>query len=99
MSDAVPLLLAALAGAALGGLYLSLLWLATQRLPRERGGVGMFLALALARAALVLAALTAALQLGAPAAGLLAALVGFIAVRVLATRLMARGRTGGEGWR
>jgi len=99
MNDALPLLLATLAGAALGGLYLRLLWLASRRLPQQRGGVGMFLALALARAALVLAALAAAVQLGAPAAGLLAALAGFIVVRVLVTRLVARERTGGEGWR
>lgn len=95
----LSLLGAALAGASFGGLYLSLLWAAVQRLPRYRGGVAVFIALGVARAALLLGALAAAAAQGVPAAGLVAALLGFVAVRLAATRLLRRGAPGETAWK
>ena len=95
----LSLLAAALAGVGLGGAYMGLLWAAVQRLPQERGGVGVFVGLALARGALVLGALTAAAVLGVQAAGILAGLFGFVAARVAATRLTGRGTEDATGWR
>lgn len=93
------LLAGALAGVVLGGAYLGLLWLAVQRLPQERGGVAAFVLLALARGVLVLGALAAAAALGAPAAGYVAGLAGFVAVRLAATRLPGRGTPGDTAWK
>ena len=95
MSGSVlSLFAAALAGAALSGAYLGLLWLAVQHLPQDRGGVLVFVGLGLARAALVLGAVAAAVALGVAAGGLVAALAGFVAVRLAATRLLGRGPPG-----
>lgn len=95
----LSLLAAALVGAGLGGVYLGLLWVAVQRLLQERGGVPVFLALALARGALALGALAAAAVLGVQAAGIVAGLLGFMAVRVATTRLTGRGTEDGPRWR
>jgi F1F0 ATPase subunit 2 len=99
--SATALLLAAsaLAGAAVGAAYMALLWLAVRGLPRTRGGVARFLALTLARAGLILGALGLALALEVPASGLLAALAGFVAVRLAATRLSRAPTTGGDAWK
>jgi F1F0 ATPase subunit 2 len=100
MSATVPPLVAGLlAGAAFGGLHLGLLWVAVRRLPEGRGGVTAFLLLALARAALLLGALAAAVLLKAPAMSLVAALVGFLAVRLAATKRQRRSLAGGAAWR
>jgi hypothetical protein len=100
MNVSLPsLLAAALVGAGLGGAYLGLLWIAVQRLPQERGGVAAFVLLALARGALVLGSLTAAAVLGAKAAGIVAGLLGFVAVRVAATRLTGHTLEGAPRWR
>lgn len=88
-----------LGGAAFAGLYLGLLWLAVRRLPEERGGVAAFLLLGLARAGLLLGALAAAMMLGASALSLIAALAGFLAVRLAATRLPGRSVAGSAAWR
>lgn len=93
--SAFSLLAAALTGAILGGAYLGLLWMAVRRLPQVRGGVAFFVLLALARAALALGVLAAAAALGVPAAGIVAALLGFVAVRLATTRLSG-GKTAGE---
>ena len=98
-ASALFLLAAALAGAGLGGLYLGLLWGAVRRLTRDRGGVAAFVALGFARAALLLGALAAAAVLGVPAAGLVAALLGFVAVRLAATRVLSPGTPGGPVWK
>jgi F1F0 ATPase subunit 2 len=93
------LLAAALVGAGLGGAYLGLLWVAVQRLPQERGGVAVFVGLALARGALALGALATAAALGVQAAVIVAGLLGFVAVRILATRLAARVTEDARRWR
>jgi hypothetical protein len=98
-ASALPLLAAALAGAGLGGLYLALLWAAVRRLPQERGGLAVFVALRIARAVLLLGALAAAAALAVPAEGLIAALVGFLAVRFAATRLAGPGASGSTAWK
>ena len=95
----LSLLAAALAGAGLGGAYMGLLWVAVQRLPQERGGVGIFVGLALARGAIVLGALAAAAALGVEAAGIVAGLLGFVAVRIAATRATCHGPEAAPRWR
>ena len=85
------------AGLGLGALYLGLLWAGVRTLARPRPAA-TFLALVAARASLVLGALAVALALGAGAGALFAALAGFLAVRVAATRL-ARAADGGSAWR
>jgi len=85
-SDIRIILVAVLAGIALGGLYLRLLWASVRLLPLRRGAA-MFLALALARATLVISALAGALFLNLPPIGIAAALAGFIAIRLVATRM------------
>ncbi|WP_181711268.1 ATP synthase subunit I [Roseovarius sp. TE539] len=76
---------AGMAGAALGALYLGLLWRSVQALTGQRRAA-TFMALALARAVLVLGAVAGALGLGAGAGTLLAALAGFVVIRIAATR-------------
>lgn len=100
MSGSVlSLLAAALAGAALGSAYLGLLWVAVRHLPRDRGGVPIFVGLALARAALLIGALAAAAALGVAVEGLVAALAGFVALRLAATRLLGRATSGNTAWK
>jgi hypothetical protein len=98
-ASALSLLVATLAGAGLGGLYLALLWAAVRRLPRERGGLAVFVGLRVARLVLLLGALAAAAALAVPAEGLIAALVGFVAVRFAATRLAGLGTSGSTAWK
>ena len=93
------LLAAALCGAALGALYMALLWLAVRRLGRAQGGVPAFVGLAVARAALILGALAAAAALGLSAAVILAALLGFVAMRLAATRLGGRKTGADRAWK
>ncbi|WP_296763232.1 ATP synthase subunit I [Sediminimonas sp.] len=85
------------AGAVLGALYLGLLWASVRALSGSRPAA-TFAALALARAVLVLGALGAAIALGAGAGELVAALAGFVAVRVAATR-RARAAEGRATWK
>jgi F1F0 ATPase subunit 2 len=92
-----PLVGAGLAGAALGALYLGLLWASVRALAGRRSAAA-FVALAVARAALVLGSLAAALTLGAGASEILAALAGFVAVRVAATR-RTRAAEGKPAWK
>jgi F1F0 ATPase subunit 2 len=100
MSGQAPLLvLAALAGAAFGAVYLGLLWVAVRRLPQGRGGAGVFVLLGLLRVALLLGVLAAAAASGVPAAALLAGLGGFVALRLVATRLLGRPAEGEAGWK
>lgn len=97
--SAQSMIAAVIVGAGLGVLYLGLLWAAVRRLPQAKGGVAVFVALRLARAALLLGALAAAAALGVPAVGLIAALIGFVAVRLAATRLLSRGTPEHAAWR
>ena len=94
----IVLLGGALAGALVGALYLGLLWVAVRYLPQDRGGVLAFVGLAVARIALVLGALALAARLGVPATGLIAALAGFVIVRLAATRLLGRAERGDGTW-
>lgn len=77
---------ALLAGAALGLLYMGVLWGAVRILTRGQS-VWLFAALGLLRALLLLGALGLAATMGATAARIAFALLGFIAVRLVATRL------------
>ena len=77
-------------GGAFGVIYLGLLWVAVRSLPQDRSGIFVFLLLGLARVALMLGALMAAAALGLPVEGIAAGVVGFIAVRIIATRRLVR---------
>lgn len=84
-------------GAAVGGVYLVLLWVAVRRLPARGGGM-VFLLLALARAALIIGALWVVMSLDLPAPAWLGAVAGFVIVRVVATRA-ANLPTGHATWK
>lgn len=98
-ASAISLLAAVLVGAAIGALYMALLWMAVRRLPRDRGGLSAFVGLRIARAALLVGAMAAAVALAVPAEGLVAALVGFITARLAATRLAGRSTPEGAAWK
>jgi F1F0 ATPase subunit 2 len=93
------LFLAVVAGAAFGAVYLGLLWVAVQTLPADRNGVGVFVALGLARIALLVGALAAAAALGLSAPEIAAALGGFVALRFAATRWLGDQTPGGQRWK
>jgi F1F0 ATPase subunit 2 len=93
--DAAALTLAFLAGGAVAGLYLTALWRSVRRVAHGPRGGGALVAGAIARVTLV--ALAFALAARAGAAPLAAALVGFVAVRVLVTRRVRLGLGRGEG--
>lgn len=95
----VALPLGMVAGAALGAVYLCLLWLAVRRLLQGRNGARVFVGLALARGALLIGTLAAAAALGAPAEGMLAGLAGFAAVRFATTRRLEGRSPEGAIWR
>lgn len=95
----LSLFLAALAGGALGAVYLGLLWVAVRSLPQDRGGILVFVALGLARVVLLVGALAAAAALGLRIEGIAAAVAGFIAVRLVATRWLGDTRPGGATWK
>jgi F1F0 ATPase subunit 2 len=78
------LALGAAAGLALGWLYFVGLWWTVQRVPHARRAGALLMVSFLLRAAVTVAGLLLVLRLG-PAA-LVAALVGFVAARWLATR-------------
>lgn len=95
----LSLFLGALAGGVLGAVYLGLLWVAVRSLPQDRGGVLVFVGLGLARVALLLGALAAAALLGLRIEGIVAAVAGFIAVRLAATRWLGIATHGGAPWK
>jgi len=95
----VSLLVGAVAGAALGAIYLGLLWAAVRSLPQDRSGIRVFVGLGILRMALLFGALAAAAALELPASGIAAALVGFIAVRFAATRWLADETPGDATWK
>jgi len=95
----VALPLGMVAGAAIGAVYLALLWLGVRRLLRDRSGARVFVGLAMARAALLIATLAVAAAIGAPAEGMLAGLAGFAAVRFAATRRLEGRLQEGSAWR
>jgi hypothetical protein len=77
--------LSLLAGAAFGLLYMGLLWGAVRVLTQGQS-VWLFAALGLLRALALLAALGAAVAASASALDIALALLGFVAVRLVATR-------------
>jgi len=95
----LSLFLAALAGGALGAVYLGLLWVAVRSLPQDRSGVLVFISLGLARVALLLGALAAAAALGLQIEGIAAAVAGFIFVRLVANRWLGYPTPGGAPWK
>lgn len=98
MSANIGTLIAALvAGAAVGALYLALLWAGARALGGRRPGLG-FVAAAGARAALVAGALAGGVALGAGAPEMIAALAGFVAARIVATRKLGAPE-GRQEWR
>lgn len=78
--------LATLAGAAFGLLYMGLLWGAVRVLTRGHS-LWLFAAMGLLRAGLLVGALWLAVWSGATAADIGFGVLGFIATRLLATRL------------
>ena len=93
------LILGAVIGAGLGAVYLALLWGAVSALPKDRGGVWVFVALGLARVALLLGAMAAAVALGLRIEGIAAALGGFILLRLAATRWIGAPPTERATWK
>lgn len=92
--DAAALTLAFLAGGAVAGLYLTALWRSVRRVAHGPRG-GALVGGGIARVTLVAVAFALAARAGA--APLAAALVGFVAVRVLVTRRVRLGLGRGEG--
>mgnify|MGYP005857748549 CR=1 FL=1 len=87
MSEGISgIILSLSAGGAFGLLYMVLLWGAV-RILTSGHSVWLFAALGLLRAGLLVGALWLAVRAGATAANIAVALLGFIAVRLLATRL------------
>jgi F1F0 ATPase subunit 2 len=95
----LSLVFGAFVGGALGAVYLGLLWVAVRSLPQDRGGIVVFVGLGLARVALLLGALAAAAALGLRIEGIAAAVAGFIAVRLAATRWLGDTTPGGAAWK
>lgn len=91
--NAVQLVVGFLAGVALGGVYHALLWVAVRQLAGARGPM-IFIGLALLRAALVIGALAVAFGSGLPLGAVATAMLGFLTVRLTATRAV-RPTTGG----
>lgn len=95
--DVDMILLSTLAGAAIGAVYFGLLRIAVRALARPKSTL-LFLALGFARAALVLSALAIAFRFNLPLIGILAALAGFMAVRLFLTRA-ANSPAGATRWK
>ena len=80
-----PMILSLLAGGAFGLLYMGVLWAAVRILTAGQS-VWLFAAMGLLRAGLLAGALWLALWSGGTAVEIAFALLGFIAIRLLATR-------------
>jgi F1F0 ATPase subunit 2 len=93
-----PAILALLSGGAFGLLYMSVLWGAV-RVLASRQGVWLFAAMGLLRAGLIAAALWLALRTGATAAHIAFALLGFLVIRLLATRMARPARPERLPWK
>ena len=90
--------LAILAGAAFGLLYMGVLWGAVRILTSGQS-VWLFAALGLLRAGLLLGALWLAAWTGAPALHIAFSVLGFIAIRLLATRFVKRSHPERASWK
>ena len=94
----ISLLVGALTGAGFGAIYLILLWIAVHRLLQQRG-VPAFVAFGMARITLlVIAAMTVA-SLKFPVEGIATMVLGFMAVRLVATRLLTDSTLTGTAWK
>lgn len=88
----LDLALGAIVGAALGALHMLWLWRASTRLGADGSGALALVGGALLRLALVLAGFAGLMALARqPAAAMLAALVGFTVIRVIAVRRARKG--------
>ncbi len=92
MRDAMPLALALLAGVALGALFFGGLWWTVRRSLRLRQPAPWILGSALLRTLIALAAFYWIAQGGALALGV--GVLGFVAARQVATRLVSPSRAG-----
>ena len=90
--------LALLAGAVFGLLYMGVLWGAVRVLTSGQS-VWLFAALGLLRAGLLLGALWLAIQSGAPALTIAFSVLGFLAIRLLATRFVKRSHPERASWK
>ncbi len=90
--------LAIFAGAAFGLFYMGALWGAVRILTSGQS-VWLFAAMALLRAGLLVGALWLAVRVGATAADFAFALLGFIAIRLLATRLAKAAGPESASWK
>lgn len=89
----MPLALSFLAGLGFGALYFAALWGSVRRFTAGGSGAGFALA-AMLRLGVAAAALAALFALGRPLPEIAAAGAGFLAARLAATRLGARGQEG-----
>lgn len=93
-STALPLLTGFVAGATAGLVYFSALWLAVRGLTTE-GSLRKLVLGAVLRLGMVLGALWLALAAGVSGPTALMAVLGFVAVRLAATRLISSTTAGG----
>lgn len=96
-TSAAGLVLALIAGALFGAIYLRLLWRGTRRLATGEASVARLALSFVLRMALALAAIALALKAGAGAGHLLAAALGFTLMRqVLVRRVRKQGEAYGD---
>ena len=93
-----PIILSFLAGGTFGLLYMGVLWAAV-RLLTSGQSVWLFAAMGLIRAGLLVAALWLALRSGATASDIAFAVLGFIAIRLLATRCVKPAQSERASWK
>ncbi|MFO7759214.1 MAG: ATP synthase subunit I [Roseovarius sp.] len=93
-----PAILSLLTGGAFGLLYLGVLWGAVRVLASGQS-VWLFAAMGLLRAGLLVGVLWLAVRTGATAAHIAFALLGFIAIRVFATRMAKAARPENLPWK
>ncbi|WP_363320433.1 N-ATPase subunit AtpR [Roseinatronobacter sp.] len=85
-------------GSAFGLLYMSALWVAVRVLTSGQS-LWLFAALGLLRASLLMGALWLAIWSGATAAQIAFGTLGFIAVRLFATRFVKPAQAGNASWK
>ncbi|WP_292286052.1 ATP synthase subunit I [Marivita sp.] len=85
-------------GGAFGLLYMGVLWAAVRILTSGQS-VWLFAALGLLRAGLLVSALWLAIWSGATAVDIAFGTLGFIAVRLFATRFVKPAQAGGASWK
>ena len=91
-------LLALCAGVAFGAVYLWLLWYGV-RLLTVRSDLLLFILTGVLRISLLVAALAGGLALGATSSLIAVAVIGFVWMRIAATRVVAVPQTGAMEWK